>query len=220
MHDPAFRSRGVTLDFAENYFDPDLTSDVEGHCQVFLDVYPSSKFEESYESNIPAIFTAVVGVLFCVMAAAFFLYDWFVQTRNKKVVGIAARSNRVVSSLFPAAVRDRLLGNEKNKKGEKRDKNLRGFLSDRPETSNNILETPPIADFYPETTILFADLAGFTGKDCVFCMFLYLHMKKHANLIDSHVAIPLVLAWSSSRQPSEVFVLLETVYAAFGTYYK
>ena len=45
-------------------------------------------------------------------------------------------------------------------------------------------KTKPIADFFPETTILFADIRGFT-------------------------------AWSSSREPTQVFILLETLYNAF-----
>jgi class 3 adenylate cyclase len=42
----------------------------------------------------------------------------------------------------------------------------------------------PMAELFPEATIMFADICGFT-------------------------------AWSSARQPSEVFVLLETVFNAF-----
>jgi hypothetical protein len=44
----------------------------------------------------------------------------------------------------------------------------------------------PIADLFPETTIMFADIAGFT-------------------------------AWSSTREPSHVFTLLESVYHDFDT---
>jgi class 3 adenylate cyclase len=42
----------------------------------------------------------------------------------------------------------------------------------------------PIAELYPETTVMFADIAGFT-------------------------------AWSLLRQPTQVFLLLETLYGAF-----
>jgi class 3 adenylate cyclase len=42
----------------------------------------------------------------------------------------------------------------------------------------------PIADLFPETTIMFADIVGFT-------------------------------AWSSTREPSQVFTLLESVYHDF-----
>jgi hypothetical protein len=102
-----------------------------------------------------------VGGLFVFMAAAFFLYDWFVQTRNKKVIRAAARSNAIVSSLFPSNVRDRLLADQD---GGHKHKNLQGFLSGRDDTSDDqIFKTAPIAEFYPETTILFADIAGFTA---------------------------------------------------------
>jgi class 3 adenylate cyclase len=47
-----------------------------------------------------------------------------------------------------------------------------------------ILETKPIADLFHNTTVMFADISGFT-------------------------------AWSSVREPSQVFTLLETVYKAF-----
>ena len=53
-----------------------------------------------------------------------------------------------------------------------------GISTDGPLTSK------PIADLFPHTTVLFADISGFT-------------------------------AWSSSREPSQVFILLETVYHAF-----
>eukprot|EP00538_Stauroneis_constricta_P012395 CAMPEP_0119571056 /NCGR_PEP_ID=MMETSP1352-20130426/43927_1 /TAXON_ID=265584 /ORGANISM="Stauroneis constricta, Strain CCMP1120" /LENGTH=1560 /DNA_ID=CAMNT_0007620735 /DNA_START=72 /DNA_END=4756 /DNA_ORIENTATION=- len=48
----------------------------------------------------------------------------------------------------------------------------------------DLFETKPIADLFPNTTVLFADIAGFT-------------------------------AWSSVREPSQVFTLLETTYSAF-----
>jgi len=42
----------------------------------------------------------------------------------------------------------------------------------------------PIADFFPDCTVFFADIAGFT-------------------------------AWSSTREPAQVFMLLQTVYQNF-----
>jgi hypothetical protein len=43
---------------------------------------------------------------------------------------------------------------------------------------------PPVADLYPDATVMFADIAGFTS-------------------------------WSSVREPTQVFTLLETLYGAF-----
>jgi class 3 adenylate cyclase len=50
----------------------------------------------------------------------------------------------------------------------------------------DFLSSKPIADFFPHTTVLFADIVGFTS-------------------------------WSSVRDPTQVFQLLETLYNAFDT---
>jgi hypothetical protein len=102
----------------------------------------------------------------------------------------AVKSHQIVSSLFPAVVRNRLFGDEGSSQGGPGTKKkgtrplapkaqLKGFLNDQ-EGDNS----KPIADLFPYTTVLFADIAGFT-------------------------------AWSSVREPAQVFVLLETIYAAF-----
>jgi hypothetical protein len=73
---------------------------------------------------------------------------------------------------------------------------LRSFLNDGSKYDNSFEDerggsndfaarnAKQIAELFPETTILFADIAGFT-------------------------------AWASSREPSHVFTLLETLYGAF-----
>ena len=107
----------------------------------------------------------------------------FVQSRNKKVENVAARSNAIVSSLFPSNVRDRLLAENmevhvlNGKSGAK--SALNGNDKDV-----GVYKSKPIADLFPETTVLFGDIVGFT-------------------------------AWSSVRDPTQVFTLLETVYHAF-----
>ena len=91
--------------------------------------------------------------------------------------------------MFPDIMRDRLMGDKeeeakknasKNKKG-----NLRSFLNDNTDGGDGgIQNSKPLADLYLETTVLFADISGFT-------------------------------AWSSVREPTQVFTLLENVYQAF-----
>ena len=65
--------------------------------------------------------------------------------------------------------------------------NLQGFFANQ---DNQAFEagSKPIADLFPDSTVLFADIAGFT-------------------------------AWSSVREPSQVFTLLETVFNAFDEWY-
>ena len=75
LHDRSFDKQGRTIDFAKNYFDPTLTAYVDGHCQIFLDIYPSKTFNEAYESPLPIIFTVLIVFLFASMAAIFATYD-------------------------------------------------------------------------------------------------------------------------------------------------
>jgi len=103
------------------------------------------------------------------MIAAFAVYDMIVQRRNQKLVYNAARSNAIVTSLFPKNVRERIVAQEENVADIGKNTKPKG---------------PPIADLYLESTILFADVVGFT-------------------------------AWSSVREPSQVFSLLEAIYGTF-----
>lgn len=105
-----------------------------------------------------------------------------------KVIGAAARSNAIVSSLFPEAIRDRLLEHQEQD-DDATSRNLQGFLRADKSKFNKfnkalLFETKPIADLFPETTVIFADIVNFTS-------------------------------WSSVRDPSQVFTLLEVVYNAF-----
>ena len=118
------------------------------------------------------------------MIAIFFMYDVVVQRRNNSVVANAARSNAIVTSLFPGNIRDRLIGKEASCPTNQ---NLMTFMSngvDEEAFDHNSGPSKPLADLFLESTVMFADIVGFT-------------------------------AWSSVREPTQVFTLLETVYSAF-----
>ena len=158
--------------------------------------YPTTAIEERYSTTLPIVMATVFAVTFVAVAITFLMYDRFVRSRNDKVVDAAVRSNRIVSSLFPTNVRDRLLAEQEaaelleNEHQHGTQTRLRKFLAndapalDDMETDDIMYKTQPIADLFPETSILFADIAGFT-------------------------------AWSSAREPSQVFTLLESVYRSF-----
>lgn len=136
---------------------------LDKYCPFTLHLYPSSEMYLVYTTSNPAIFTAVAVIIFVFTSLVFMLYDFMVERRQKLVMTTAVRTSAIVSSLYPEAVRDKLTGEEE------------------PDTS---LHGRPIADLYPETTVLFCDIVGFT-------------------------------AWSASRQPWEVFHLLESIYSSF-----
>jgi Adenylate and Guanylate cyclase catalytic domain len=152
-----------------------------------ITLYFSKKFHSSNASHLATISTISVVAVFLFMAMAFAMYDRFVRHRNDKIMGAAARSNGIISSLFPSQVRDRLFAaNDGPISSSKQDLSKQRLLGNESEDGDDELayKSMPIADLFPETTVLFADIAGFT-------------------------------AWSSVREPSQVFMLLETLFHAF-----
>jgi Adenylate and Guanylate cyclase catalytic domain len=167
----------------------------EAYCPITVHLYPSREMLETFEVHNPYLCSGVVILIFAFVSIVFIFYDLKVHRRQVLVMDTAIRSAAIVSSLFPAEVRDRLhppanarkpAGAPETAKGK-----LHTFLHDTQKSANagmeskiNILGSMPIAELYPKTTVLFADISGFT-------------------------------AWSSERHPTQVFHLLETVYAAF-----
>lgn len=108
------------------------------------------------------------------------------------------KSSAIVSSLFPSNVRDRLFNHDvkeyaPNQVSQKN--RLKSFMTNNSGTDTAHEErgthkgvlpwsNRPIADLFPEVTVMFADISGFT-------------------------------AWSSTREPSQVFILLESLYGKF-----
>lgn len=213
---------------------------VNDYCNYTLTLYSSQEFQSSIQAgrNIPTIATAITAVLFLCLLIGFTAYDSFVSRRNRVVINAAARSNAILSSLFPSNVRERLLhrandanidrtesvdGEERFEEGEedeitvlrdvsrnstglprismgKRGSMLGSVLDMGSKVTNtaisSVMQIPklslktflfeglydmeveeadddigykgkPIADLFTETTILFADIAGFTAWSSV-----------------------------------------------------
>ena len=159
-HDPKYDKYEEVAPFY-SFDDLDIAVDTPGHCVFSFHIYPTDTFEDEYKSELPVILAVVVGSTFFFMLATFMTYDWFVQRRNRKVVAAAAQANSVVASMFPTEIKEKLL-QQKKQEQEAKD-NLAAWKNKSffPE------EQKTIADFYPETTILFADIVGFTAWSSV-----------------------------------------------------
>jgi Adenylate and Guanylate cyclase catalytic domain len=227
-------------------------------CPYQVKIYPTDDFLNAYDTKRPLYFTIAVLVVFSFTSLMFLLYDALVQYRQSKLIAIATKTTTILSSLFPAQVRDQLFGFGRNSNSQrnnitkkstntnqadssqnsnkssrlggttrrrrrslvdkKKKKNVNGTNSTTTgggngggvgqgsggtlgrRNSNNTsymreslaggnsndfdFDSKPIADLFPNATVLFADIAGFT-------------------------------AWSSVREPCQVFILLETIYRAF-----
>ena len=93
---------------------PGEGSVVSSYCPYTLHLHSSEVFQETYESNDPLIYTAAVLLIFALSTCLFIAYDCFVERRQESVHKTTARSNALVSSLFPDQVRNRLLDEAKN----------------------------------------------------------------------------------------------------------
>ena len=163
---------------------------IEDECSFSLAIYPSRSFEEEYYTKKPWIYSTVVFLMFVLTAMSFHVYDIMVRRQQDRLISTAARTRRIVTSLFPEKVGERLLEKAKlaEETGEHKKKpvfvksNLKDFLAS--EDSDKTHTEDPIADFFSETTIMFADISGFT-------------------------------AWSSTREPKQVFALLEAIFHEF-----
>ena len=72
-------------------------------------MYPSEIFHDQYISNSPVIFVVAVASTFFLMICAFLVYDWSVERRNRNLVRTAAKSNEIVTSMFPGAIREKVM---------------------------------------------------------------------------------------------------------------
>jgi Adenylate and Guanylate cyclase catalytic domain len=164
-------------------------------CQHSLHVYPSDSMKSDFTTQNAVIFMISTLLIFGFTSLVFVLYDWRVEQRQRKVMSAAVSSSAIVSSLFPSTVRDQIYATQHQSDQrspqplQTRVRNHSNFNTDQStmpdiEQRPTVLAASPNAQLYPDTTVIFADIVGFTH-------------------------------WSSSRQPAEVFYLLETLYAGF-----
>lgn len=163
------------LDEYERTIDMELYNNAtsDALCRHQLHIYPSVAYIESYNTSRALFFTITVALAFFITTLLFVVYERLV-TRRERTKNAALK---LISSLFPQGVHDKVLKGAQDSGGTSGNKNNSSNVGGV--DSRNL-----IASFYPNTTILFADIEGFT-------------------------------AWSSTREPSQVFYMLETVYGAF-----
>jgi hypothetical protein len=148
-------------------------------CPLTISVYPSAEMEDAHSTSTPWVFALVAVMVFMFTAATFLFYDIWVERRQKLVMKTAVATTALVSSLFPEVVRDRIMpgGNDEALHDETLPKGrLESFLNNG-HRSDNVFDSQqlngskqtakPIAELFPETTVFFADIAGFTAWSSV-----------------------------------------------------
>ncbi|CAJ1939145.1 unnamed protein product [Cylindrotheca closterium] len=154
-------------------------------CQYTFTIRPTGGSEVH---SAPAALPTAAAIIACCIAlflmVVFHLHNRLSKAREAKLFASAQSSAAMVSSLFPSAVQSRLMAEVEGKKQDNRRLILERSGSMNFQAAKELVDSKPIADFFPEATIMFADICGFT-------------------------------AWSSMREPSQVFTLLESLYHSF-----
>lgn len=161
-HDPGYDDQHVFTSFYEFQSD-ETTPFVSGHCFYSFHLYPTRAMHDIYEDSFPTHVTIAVAVVFGAVAMAFLVYDHFVGKRQNKIIHAAARSQAIVASVFPAAVRDRIMEQQDklrtsvSNKGKLKDLMHQGLDIQEDEEQYETFDSKPIADLFTDVTIMFAD---------------------------------------------------------------
>lgn len=168
-HDHVYDHMRLDAPFAEFAYSEEYLASGGDSCTYTINVYPTKELEASYSTKRPLHYALVVLGVFFFTSLAFFAFDWLVQRRQKDLVSTAARQNAIVASIFPKNIQAKLLAEaeeaEKQKRSTVGKAGLRNFLNDVAVSVEGTekIRSKPIADLFPATTIMFADIVGFTA---------------------------------------------------------
>eukprot|EP00934_Nitzschia_sp_Nitz4_P000009 Nitzschia sp. Nitz4//scaffold115_size69933//4295//7888//NITZ4_005995-RA/size69933-processed-gene-0.50-mRNA-1//1//CDS//3329533478//9//frame0 len=166
-------------------------------CPYDLSVYPTEMFASKYDTNEPVHYTIAVLCIFLFTIGVFFIYDRFVEQRQVKVLTTAERSNALVASLFPQDVAKRLMEDatsirsEEFTESQKFQLGVKTFQEEKWHVNMNNHQHDDL-------------LTGSKPIAELFPMATVLF----ADIVG-------FTAWSSEREPSQVFELLEQIYSSF-----
>lgn len=135
-------------------------------CVFSVTAYPTQAFKTLYITDAPWVYSGAVICVFFVAASVFAFYDQALHMRQEQVLQNARKTSAIVAELFPKNVQSRII-EEKSAHGSSRYGN--GGLAPKTEMRNLIrgggdeksrvqdYKGKPIADLFPETTIIFAE---------------------------------------------------------------
>lgn len=150
------------------------------------------------------IYAFVVVFIFSATSLVFILYDIIVQRRQQSVAKSAANANAIVSNMFPETVQQRLFLHAEDANRTSTTKSSVGFGFGTKKQQKNFVN--PGHNDSKMVDGLTAQYTAFSTKPIA-------DLFTEATVLFADISG--FTAWSSVREPSQVFTLLETVYASF-----
>lgn len=171
------------------------------YCPYSLSIYPSSR--QFVVTNRPVIVTIAVLIVFAVTGFVFAVYDSIVEKRQQVLVKRAVRSHQIVSQLFPSNVRDRLFGKDNSRNPDEDEHEARqNHAVNKPLGPTMVTEKGRLKNFL--NTGLHKEEPSSKPIADLF---------SHCTVLFGDIAG--FTAWSSVREPAQVFTLLEAIWSAF-----
>jgi class 3 adenylate cyclase len=163
LHEDAFSSYAFTFPLC-------MPQNCDKTTNIYtVSIYPTQKYAEIYYDALPWIATGTVVGLMLFTFLVIFTYAYFAYFQRMELREVVSNTSRVLAPLFPKRILSKLRLLQKDERTRERASSLTICpfpmsvvppLTD--EDSEVIRIIPNIADYYPNTTVLFADLEGFT----------------------------------------------------------
>lgn len=143
-------------------------------CPFTVTVYPTQGFKNVYLTDAAWVYSASVIFVFFVAASVFAFYDQALHQRQEKVLASARKTSAIVAELFPKNVQKRIIEEREQKINQQLHasraslapkselKHLIGGRDGENQNGGGNMENykgKPIADLFPECTIMFADVS-------------------------------------------------------------
>jgi class 3 adenylate cyclase len=161
LHDPAYDSTKKVIPFY-TYTDSTI-NDIPTHCPFVFSLYASAEFETKYKTNAPRVTSIAVTCSFLVIVLIIVTYDCHARRMKNKLINVATQTSAIVSSMYPASIRNEVMLDSRSQHLSLSKDNQEGNRIRHKCLTATIPSTKPIANLFLETTVLFADIAGFTA---------------------------------------------------------
>lgn len=166
-HDKAFDAYVtiITLDDIVMNYNPVQNETIQSVCSISFHIYPTNAMYEQSITILPKTIGSVLFVLFLITICMFIIFDRVVEVNRSHTEAKAEISSSMLLSLFPKDVANRLINQSNLTNNQQTDYSLlsnkhrlKSFLQPHCKILNDGCNPcdEPIADLFPETTVLFS----------------------------------------------------------------